>query len=127
MADPYRIVVLGSGGVGKPALTVQYDLFFLTAKNLDSFRVSFLKNTVCLFLAFPFWSSHSSDPTIEDSYRKTLEVDGNSHVLEILDTAGTEQFTAMRDLYMKNGQVCIFPRLCPHLVSGILDCLLDYC
>jgi small GTP-binding protein len=33
-----------------------------------------------------------------------IEVDGTQCMLEILDTAGTEQFTAMRDLYMKNGQ-----------------------
>ena len=33
-----------------------------------------------------------------------VEVDGTQCMLEILDTAGTEQFTAMRDLYMKNGQ-----------------------
>merc|ERR1712093_729985 len=33
-----------------------------------------------------------------------VEVDGKQVMLEILDTAGTEQFTAMRDLYMKNGQ-----------------------
>uniref|UniRef100_A0A2K5ZKR9 Uncharacterized protein n=1 Tax=Mandrillus leucophaeus TaxID=9568 RepID=A0A2K5ZKR9_MANLE len=39
------------------------------------------------------------DPTIEDSYRKQVEC-----MLEILTTAGREQFTAMRDLYMKNGQ-----------------------
>jgi Ras-related protein Rap-1B len=31
-------------------------------------------------------------------------VDGRHIVLEILDTAGTEQFVAMRDLYMKTGQ-----------------------
>ncbi|KAF2103733.1 putative ras small monomeric GTPase [Rhizodiscina lignyota] len=73
----YNIVVLGTGGVGKSCLTAQ-----------------FVQNV---------WIE-SYDPTIEDSYRKTIEVDGRQVVLEILDTAGTEQFTAMRELYMKTGQ-----------------------
>lgn len=71
------MVVLGSGGVGKSALTVQFVQGIFVEKY---------------------------DPTIEDSYRKQVEVDGSQCMLEILDTAGTEQFTAMRDLYMKNGQ-----------------------
>ena len=33
-----------------------------------------------------------------------IEVDSTPCVLEILDTAGTEQFASMRDLYIKNGQ-----------------------
>ncbi|KAF9188466.1 Ras- protein Rap-1b, partial [Haplosporangium sp. Z 27] len=73
----YKLVVLGSGGVGKSALTVQ----FVQSVFVDRY-----------------------DPTIEDSYRKQVEVDNQQCMLEILDTAGTEQFTAMRDLYMKNGQ-----------------------
>jgi len=77
MTKDYKIVVLGSGGVGKSALTVQ-----------------FVQN---IFV-------EKYDPTIEDSYRKQIELDGQTCMLEILDTAGTEQFTAMRDLYMKNGQ-----------------------
>eukprot|EP00108_Taenia_solium_P009176 TsM_000002500 transcript=TsM_000002500 gene=TsM_000002500 len=73
----YKLVVLGSGGVGKSALTVQFVQSIFVEKY---------------------------DPTIEDSYRKQIDVDGQQCMLEILDTAGTEQFTAMRDLYMKNGQ-----------------------
>ncbi|XP_057566893.1 ras-related protein Rap-2a-like [Hippopotamus amphibius kiboko] len=73
----YKVVVLGSGGVGKSALTVQ----FVTGTFIQKY-----------------------DPTIEDFYRKEIEVDSSPSVLEILDTAGTEQFASMRDLYIKNGQ-----------------------
>ncbi|KAH7176451.1 ras family-domain-containing protein [Dactylonectria macrodidyma] len=72
-----HVVVLGSGGVGKSCLTAQ----FVHNEWIESY-----------------------DPTIEDSYRTQLQVDGRQVVLEILDTAGTEQFVAMRDLYMKTGQ-----------------------
>lgn len=73
----YKIVVLGAGGVGKSALTVQ----FVQGIYIESY-----------------------DPTIEDSYRKVTEIDKRPCTLEILDTAGVEQFTAMRELYIKNGQ-----------------------
>ncbi|PAV56519.1 hypothetical protein WR25_00218 isoform A [Diploscapter pachys] len=73
----FKVVVLGSGGVGKSALTVQ----FVSSTFIEKY-----------------------DPTIEDFYRKEIEVDGQPCVLEILDTAGTEQFSSMRDLYIKNGQ-----------------------
>uniref|UniRef100_A0A803W9S3 small monomeric GTPase n=1 Tax=Ficedula albicollis TaxID=59894 RepID=A0A803W9S3_FICAL len=66
-----------NGGVGKSALTVQ----FVTGTFIEKY-----------------------DPTIEDFYRKEIEVDSSPSVLEILDTAGTEQFASMRDLYIKNGQ-----------------------
>ncbi|CAG0882115.1 unnamed protein product [Darwinula stevensoni] len=73
----FKVVVLGSGGVGKSALTVQ----FVSRRFVEKY-----------------------DPTIEDFYRKEIEVDSSPCVLEILDTAGTEQFASMRDLYIKNGQ-----------------------
>ncbi|KAI6085292.1 ras-domain-containing protein [Hypoxylon rubiginosum] len=76
-AREFHVVVLGAGGVGKSCLTAQ----FVHNEWIESY-----------------------DPTIEDSYRAQVGVDGRQVQLEILDTAGTEQFVAMRDLYMKTGQ-----------------------
>jgi Ras-related protein Rap-1A len=61
MTSEYKIVVLGSGGVGKSALTIQF------------IQGSFVEKY---------------DPTIEDSYRKHVEIDGKAAMLDILDTAG---------------------------------------
>lgn len=41
--------------------------------------------------------------TIEDSYRKQIVVDQDTCFLEILDTAGQDEFDSMRDQYIRNG------------------------
>ena len=44
------------------------------------------------------------DPTIEGSYRKQVVIDGETCLLDILDTAGQEEYSAMRDQYMRTGE-----------------------
>lgn len=44
------------------------------------------------------------DPTIEDSYRKQVVIDGQSCMLEVLDTAGQEEYTALRDQWIRDGE-----------------------
>jgi len=80
---PYRAVVLGAGGVGKSALTVR-----------------FMKNTF----------ADGYDPTIEETYRKTMTVDGETCMLDVLDTAGAEQFTALSEHYIQGamGYILVF-------------------
>nr|CAH8846450.1 unnamed protein product [Trichobilharzia regenti] len=73
----YKIVVVGDGGVGKSALTIQY------------FQRMFLEE---------------HDPTIEDSYIQNDEIDDEWCILDVLDTAGQEEFSAMREQYMRKGQ-----------------------
>ena len=72
----YKVVMLGSGAVGKSAITVQ-------------------------MVSGHFLSSY--DPTIEDSYRTTINVNNKDIILNILDTAGQEEFYALRDQYMRSG------------------------
>ena len=59
----YKLVVVGGGGVGKSALTIQ----FIQSHFVDEY-----------------------DPTIEDSYRKQCVIDEEVALLDILDTAGQE-------------------------------------
>ncbi|XP_066591453.1 GTP-binding protein Rit2-like isoform X2 [Prorops nasuta] len=73
----YKIVVLGDGGVGKSAVTLQ-------------------------FVSHSFLDYH--DPTIEDSYQQQAVIDCEAALLDILDTAGQVEFTAMRDQYMRCGE-----------------------
>ncbi|KAK4336967.1 hypothetical protein RND71_043417 [Anisodus tanguticus] len=75
--NDYKLVVVGAGGVGKSALTIQL-----------------IKN----------YFANEYDPTIEDSYRKQVVIDGETCVLDILDTAGQEEYSAMRDQYMRTGE-----------------------
>ncbi|CAF2928614.1 unnamed protein product [Rotaria sp. Silwood2] len=76
MAD-YIVCVFGSGGVGKSCLTIQFVQGIFMPKY---------------------------DPTIEDVYKTTIEIDEKTYSLEILDTAGTDEFSAMKDLYVKDSQ-----------------------
>jgi small GTP-binding protein len=75
--ETYKLVVLGSGGVGKSALTIQLVQ--------GRFVVAY-------------------DPTIEDSYKKTILVDGVEVSLDILDTAGQDDFKSLRQTYMRTGK-----------------------
>ena len=69
----YKITVLGSGGVGKSALTIR----LITG----TYEANY-------------------DPTIEDSYRKQVQIDGQPALLDILDTAGQEEYAALQDQCM---------------------------
>ncbi|KAL3866378.1 hypothetical protein ACJMK2_043681 [Sinanodonta woodiana] len=73
----YKLVILGDGGVGKSALVIQ-------------------------FVSHRFLEYH--DPTIEDSYQQQARIDGEPAKLDILDTAGQPEFTAMREQYMRKGE-----------------------
>jgi len=70
-------VVVGGGAVGKSALTIQ----FIQSHFVDEY-----------------------DPTIEDSYRKQCVIDEEVALLDILDTAGQEEYSAMREQYMRTGE-----------------------
>jgi len=83
MSNVYKLVLVGLGGVGKSCLTIQ----FISQRFIEDY-----------------------DPTLEDSYRKHVTVDNNECLLDIYDTAGQEDFSAVRDQYMRTGDgfLCVY-------------------
>eukprot|EP01101_Sappina_pedata_P005575 TRINITY_DN2581_c0_g1_i1.p1 TRINITY_DN2581_c0_g1~~TRINITY_DN2581_c0_g1_i1.p1 ORF type:complete len:193 (+),score=69.52 TRINITY_DN2581_c0_g1_i1:150-728(+) len=71
----HKIIVVGAGGAGKSALTQM----FMYGNFVEEY-----------------------DPTTADSYRKIISVDGDKCQLDILDTAGQEEY--MRDNYYRLGE-----------------------
>ena len=63
----HKVIVVGAGGAGKSALTQM----FMYGNFVEEY-----------------------DPTTADSYRKIIEVDGEKCQLDILDTAGQEEYVS---------------------------------
>eukprot|EP00049_Salpingoeca_infusionum_P001145 m.45570 g.45570 ORF g.45570 m.45570 type:complete len:197 (+) comp10888_c0_seq1:43-633(+) len=86
MAKPnnlHKLIVVGDGCVGKSALTLQY--------MYDEFVEDY-------------------EPTKADGYRKKVDLDGVETHVDILDTAGQEDYAAIRDNYFRTGEgfLCVF-------------------
>uniref|UniRef100_A0A8C0GJS3 small monomeric GTPase n=1 Tax=Chelonoidis abingdonii TaxID=106734 RepID=A0A8C0GJS3_CHEAB len=73
----HKVIMVGSGGVGKSALTLQF--------MYDEFVEDY-------------------EPTKADSYRKKVVLDGDEFQIDILDTAGQEDYAAIRDNYFRSGE-----------------------
>ena len=80
--------MVGSGGVGKSSLTLQY----MYGDFIEEY-----------------------DPTKADSYRKKVTLDGQDSHIDILDTAGQEEYAAIRDNYYRTGEgfLCVYSILEP--------------
>lgn len=43
------------------------------------------------------------DPTVEESYLTTIDIDGRALQVEILDTAGQKEYSPLRETFMHTG------------------------
>ena len=79
----HKVIMIGSRGVGKSSLTLQ----FMYQDFLEEY-----------------------EPTNADSYCKNVVLDGMEAQIDILDTAGQEDYAAISDNYIRNGEgfMCIF-------------------
>uniref|UniRef100_A0A1I8JIE3 small monomeric GTPase n=1 Tax=Macrostomum lignano TaxID=282301 RepID=A0A1I8JIE3_9PLAT len=92
----HKVIMVGSGGVGKSALTLQ-------------------------FMYEEFVQDY--EPTKADSYRKKMTLDNTEVQIDILDTAGQEDYASIRDNYFRGGEgfLCIFSITDPESFAATND------
>ncbi|GAA5919734.1 hypothetical protein JCM1841_000776 [Sporobolomyces salmonicolor] len=84
----YKLVVVGGGGVGKSALTIQ----FIQSHFVDEYDPTIVSRPLPPLAV------------AADSYRKQCMIDEEVALLDVLDTAGQEEYSAMREQYMRTGE-----------------------
>lgn len=98
----YKLVVVGGGGVGKSCLTIQ----LIQSHFVDEYdptiegESSPVSNS---HVAAPDEQTTDRDASV-DSYRKQCVIDDEVALLDVLDTAGQEEYSAMREQYMRTGE-----------------------
>ena len=88
----YKLVVVGGGGVGKSCLTIQ----LIQAHFVDEYDPT-IEGGYNILLPCSWL-------TLLDSYRKQCVIDDEVALLDVLDTAGQEEYSAMREQYMRTGE-----------------------
>lgn len=84
--------------------------------------MTFIHSYAGSFDVYETWRSHLHltffffryEPTIEEIHRKVITIDGEQCLLELMDTAGIDQFTQMTDVYIREGHGFI-------LVYSVID------
>ncbi|RKF66842.1 Ras-like protein [Golovinomyces cichoracearum] len=98
----YKLVVVGGGGVGKSCLTIQ----LIQSHFVDEYdpTIEGIRQQCCNFYIFSNLATKLTDFTSSDSYRKQCVIDDEVALLDVLDTAGQEEYSAMREQYMRTGE-----------------------
>ncbi|XP_045652494.1 ras-related protein R-Ras2 isoform X4 [Ursus americanus] len=107
--EKYRLVVVGGGGVGKSALTIQFIQSYFVTDYDPTIEDSYTKQCVIDDRAARLDTTKSTRTDEEDSETICCEmfvsgVENKAVRGEFLDTAGQEEFGAMREQYMRTGE-----------------------
>lgn len=108
----YKLVVVGGGGVGKSCLTIQ----LIQSHFVDEYDPT-IEGTPLIQRLWPelihcpidvrliaIRRMQTNRTGLTDSYRKQCVIDEEVALLDVLDTAGQEEYSAMREQYMRTGE-----------------------